>query len=237
MMGPATYNESIEDFDSLDLYHDLLAAPHITPQPTSSRHPPSPNPFQAYTLFSDTLFTPSGLRAIQSFLARSPSILPAKGPYPSSPTIQPGHWPYTAQPNDLPSDEWLVLVSLGTGLNGPGGIVHGGIAMTLLDSAMAVRAVRAARGSSVVTTRYEADFRKKIKAPCVVLCRASLDERFRDVEGCGELKDPSVNGDKDLGHHSASIHTKGTVEDGRGNVYLQATAHFVNVDERAKARL
>ena len=88
--------------------------------------------------------------------------------------------------DDAVLDEWLVLVSLGTGLNGPDGIVHGRLAMTLLDSAMVVRALRATGKKPVVTQRYEVDFRRKVKVPRVVLCRAWIDSRVKDGRKDGE---------------------------------------------------
>ena len=139
--------------------------------------------------------------------------------------------------NDAPSDQWLVAVSLGTGLNGPAGIVHGGLAMTLLDSAMAVRAIRAAGGKPVITTRYEAEFKRKIKAPCVVLCRAWLDESITDVKNGGDKNRDRYNGDDGEEQNRGTIYTRGKIEDGMGNVYLEAAAWFVNRRERAKAKL
>lgn len=132
---------------------------------------------------------------------------------------------------DTPSDEWLVVVSLGTGLNGIGGIVHGGLAMTLLDDAMAVCAFRAAGQKPILTTRYEADFKRKIKAPCVILCRAWLDERAIDVKKEGS------DGEKGKEEDRETICTRSRLEDGMGNVYLEVAARFAKRRERAKAKL
>ena len=189
-MHPSQWEENLSDFEVYPWYHALLAAPHITPQPTASRNPPFTNIIQAYTFFSFTLFISTGLRAMQSFHVRTP-FLPASSAFLLSPTSQPPNGRSENSVSDNSSNkpvsddffnEWHVLVSLGTGLNGPGGIVHGGLAMTLLDSAMAVHAFRAAGAKPVVTTCYEADFKRKIKAPWVFSCRAWLDKRVADVK-------------------------------------------------------
>ena len=234
--------EHLDDFKPHPWYHALLAAPHITPQPTVSRNPPFPNTIQAHTLFSSTLFIPSGLRAMQSFLVRPPFPPPSTSGslvFPSS-TLQSTDEHSSTRTdgtsldkplNDVSSaDEWLILVSLGTGLNGPGGIIHGGLAMTLLDNAMAVRAFRAAGEKPVVTTRYEAEFKRKIKAPCVIVCRAWLDQGAMHVGKSGKDNPERVNGDK-------TIYTRGRMEDGLGNVYLEANAIFARRRVPAKAKL
>ena len=121
----------------------------------------------------------AGLRAVQSFLK------PARGTQPF---------------------EWLVLYSLGDGLNGPGGILHGGMAMALLDSAMAVTAVIVADGRAVVTTSFDAMFVRKVRPPCVVLCRAWVDK-----------EDPQ-SGKEAL--------IRACLENGSGEVYVNAEAQF-----------
>ncbi len=109
--------------------------------------------------------------------------------------------------------------------------------MTLLDSAMAVRAHRAAGATPLVTTRYEAEFKRKIRAPCVVLCRAWLDERIMNVKKDGKENQERVDGDDGKGGDEETIYTRGRVEDGLGNVYLEANARFARRRVRAKANL
>ncbi len=108
------------------------------------------------------------------------------------------------------ANEWLVLYSLGMGLNGPGEIVHGGIVMTILDSAMAVKAFQTVGERPVVTTEFKGKLFRKVKAPNVVLCRAWVEAE----EGDGRV-----------------IYTGGRVEDGEGNAFLEATARFVRLEE------
>ena len=79
-------------------------------------------------------------------------------------------------------DERLVLNCLGTDLDPPRGIVHGGLAIALLGCAMAVRASRAAGDKLGITMRYETYFQRKIQAPRGILCRAWLDKRVADVK-------------------------------------------------------
>ena len=236
--------ENLDDFKLHPWYHALLAAPHVTPQPTASRNPPFPNTIQAYTFFSSTLFIPTGLRAMQSILVRKPFtpsinrslILPSSALQSTGECFSSGTDSRSLDKplNDTSSDEWLVLVSLGTGLNGPGGIIHGGLTMTLLDNAMAVRARRAAGEKPVLTTQYEAEFKRKIKAPCVVLCRAWLDETVMNVNKDGRER---ADGDDGMGEDEETIYTRGRVEDGLGNVYLEANARFARRRVRAKANL
>ncbi|KAF8053825.1 thioesterase superfamily protein [Tricharina praecox] len=104
------------------------------------------------------------------------------------------------------SDVTCLLVSLGTGMNGHGGILHGGIVSTLLDMAT---------GSAVVALAFTAylnvTFRKPVPTPSVVLCRGWLVRR----EG-------------------RKLFIRGTVEDGEGGVYAEADSLFVEVREKAK---
>jgi acyl-coenzyme A thioesterase THEM4 len=180
-----------------DFYHPwcqtLFNSPHLIPQPTASREPPNPNPSNSYTLFSSSLWNDRGLRAVQSFLQPASSGC-------SSPSSR---------------EEWLVLHSLGTGLNGPKGIVHGGLLMTLLDSAMAVHAHRAYR-CPVVTIRFTTRFLRKVRAPCVVLCRAWLESE--ENEG-------------------GRMWTRGVIEDGEGRVLLQGDAEFVRNEKKVRPKI
>ena len=177
-MPSTTNNELLSDFENNPLYCALVTAHNVTPQVTVSREQRASTPTNVHTLFASTLFTPIGLRAMQSFLLHAPPK-PVSIDEDSRTSIA-HHRTVEAFLGQHHLDEWLVLASLGTGLNGPGGIVHGGLLMTLLDSAMAVRALRGSGATSVVTTQYKAEFKRKVQAPCVVLCRARLDERAKD---------------------------------------------------------
>ena len=240
-MAPLTPSEYFSDFERHPCYQALLNSPTVTPQPTASRSPPSPNPLHVHTLYSSTLFNSTGLRAIQSFHAKGSTS--SKAPCSPQPSVahptREEHEIHSINSDavhpsiDAFSDEWLVLVSLGTGLNGLGGIVHGGIAMTLLDSAMAVRATRAVAGQPVLTTTYHATFKNKIKAPCVVLCRAWLEREASDITDEENGGVDADGGAKD----ERLIRTRGTVEDGMGKIYLTATAQFVKRNGRPKATL
>ena len=108
--------------------------------------------------------------------------------------------------------------------------------MALLDCAMAVRASRAAGEKLVITTRYEADCKRKIKAPWVVLCRAWLDRRVAD----GKMEE---DGNKEWGNGDGgkadweTMLARSRVEDGMGDVYFEAKAGFAKRRERGKAKL
>lgn len=101
---------------------------------------------------------------------------------------------------ELATGDLIMLFSLGTGLNGPQGIVHGGLIMTLLDAATALIALRATK-CPVLTTRHEVTFQRKITGPCIVLARASIHHQ-----------------------HDNSIVTGAQLEDGAGNIYAKTTS-------------
>ena len=108
---------------------------------------------------------------------------------------------------ELATGDLIMLFSLGTGLNGPQGIIHGGLIMTLLDAATALLAHRATK-SPVLTTRHEIQFQRKITGPCIVLARAST-----------------------LHQQGNSIVTEAQLEDAVGNIYAKTTSTLLK--ERA----
>lgn len=96
----------------------------------------------------------------------------------------------------------IMLFSLGTGLNGPEGIVHGGCVMTLLD-AVAALCARRSTGCPVITTEQTTRFQRKIVGPCVVLARARVTQKSRKL-----------------------VVTEARLEDGADSIYATATATF-----------
>lgn len=94
----------------------------------------------------------------------------------------------------------LMLFSLGTGLNGPAGIIHGGLIMTLLDAATAQLAHRVTK-APVLTTEHLTAFQQKIVGPCIVLARAWV-----------------------TGISGNTIITEAQLEDGNGNIYAKTKA-------------
>ena len=124
--------EHLSDFSKHAWCQALFTSAHHIPHRTLSREPLSSSSSRttttpstdhgnikssAFSLYNSTLATPRGLRAVQSFSLRACAA------------------------HGLPRAEWQVLHSLGDGLNGPREIVHGGMLMTMLDSAMAVAAL------------------------------------------------------------------------------------------------
>ena len=167
-----------------------------TPLSTPSRNPPEPNPQHSSSLFANTLNHSTGLRAVQTFVF-----------------------------SDAQNPEWRVLYSLGTGLNGPAGILHGGMLMALLDSAMASFVVYLLKGTPIVTVDFRAKFRRMGRGPCIVLarCKKANGSSPDDAEQNGDI-----------------LRISSTLEDAEGKVLVEATAEFAErkrKGEGAKAKL
>lgn len=103
---------------------------------------------------------------------------------------------------DTPSGDTLVVVSLGTGVNGHDGIVHGGVVVTILDEALSA-AVRI----PMFTAYLNVAFKKPVPAPSVIVCRVRVTKK---------------EGRK---HWIA-----GTLEDGSGGVMAEAEALYIAFD-------
>ena len=105
--------------------------------------------------------------------------------------------------------------------------------MTLLDNTMGLRANHASGGKLCLTTHYEADFKRKVKAPCVVLCRAwIIDEEGSSSGDVGKGDEKGKEGRKRM------LVVKGRVEDGMGTVYLEGSSRFLRPkDIAAQVRL
>lgn len=69
--------------------------------------------------------------------------------------------------------ETIILASLGSGLNGHSGIVHGGFTAMLIDEASGL-ANMYHNDAHTFTANLNVNYRKPIPAPSVVLCRASI---------------------------------------------------------------
>jgi thioesterase superfamily protein 4 len=113
-----------------------------------------------------------------------------------------------------PSDKYgevLNLISLGDGVNGHVDTSHGGFIGVLLDEALGVAAENSRPpGKSTMTAYLKIDYKKPLRTPGIVLCRARLEKK----EG-------------------RKIWVKGQIEDGEGNVLSTAEALFLVV-ERVK---
>jgi uncharacterized protein (TIGR00369 family) len=171
-------HEYLEDFTPHPWVQTLLSDRTVT-KSQLSRRSPVPAEGVSNSLFASTLHTDRAVRAYISCSRTSPSS----------------------------NHETYIIVSLGDGLDGAGGRLHGGFIAALLDQVMGSAAVMVREmGSSPATKEMYVRFRKPVATPGVILGRARVER----VEGKRSW-------------------VKGWVEDGRGTVYAEGEATFVRV--------
>ena len=102
-------------------------------------------------------------------------------------------------PTATNASETCTFFSLGDGMNGHEGILHGGIVSTCLDIGMAVPI-----NASAFTAFLKIDFKQPLLTPNIVVCRARLTKR----EG-------------------RKFWIEGTLEDGHGTVYATGECLYV----------
>lgn len=117
-----------------------------------------------------------------------------------------------SKPNSEECEEVCMLVSLGDGLDGLGGICHGGVVGTLLDEVLGLMVAVVNRTYGVFTAYLNVTFKNSLGTPRVVLCRAWLD-----AEKPAQGRKCWVNG---------------TVEDGEGLLFAEGSALFVRMREK-----
>lgn len=100
----------------------------------------------------------------------------------------------------------LMLLALGCGVNGHAGIAHGGAVVAMLDEALG-----AAIGEPAFTVSLNTRFRRPVRTPAVVLCRARVT--------------------KSDGRKSWAA---ATMEDGAGTVLADADALFINANATSR---
>ena len=170
-------SETLSDF-SAQWCQDLLSSPNIINTSTANRRPPPPGDrVVTNTLVSETFKTDSTIRAWQSLQTKT-----------------------TETPHLSPA--FYLLLSLGAGLDGHKGILHGGVLSLIMDQASSICAVMTA-GPTAVTAEMTLRYRKSVPLPSVVLCRTVVIRR----EG-------------------RKLWTRGTIEDGAGMVYCDAESTF-----------
>jgi len=99
--------------------------------------------------------------------------------------------------------EVRMLLSLGSGVNGHPHTCHGGLVATMLDEVLGLM-VSFHQVRSTFTAFLNVEFKKPVPTPGIVLCRAWVTR----AEG-------------------RKIWARGTIEDGRGNVYATSESLFV----------
>lgn len=99
--------------------------------------------------------------------------------------------------------EALVLVSLGSGLDGHNGVAHGGTTAVLFDECLSYAAVMHLK-PPFVTGEQKVIYKKPVRTPGLILIRCWADK----IEG-------------------RKIWIKGTMEDGHGGIYALAETLYI----------
>lgn len=103
--------------------------------------------------------------------------------------------------------EIIAILKIGSGVNGHVDICHGGFVSLLLDEVIGTVAEDARpKDKSTMTAYLKVDYKKPVRTPAVVLCRAWVE----NTEG-------------------RKIWGRGTVEDGEGGVLAEGEALFLVV--------
>jgi acyl-coenzyme A thioesterase PaaI-like protein len=221
-LGAAHPIEHLEDFTQHSWCNALLSHPSISkistrtsPENNSADSPGISNSFFARTLFTDdavraflSLYRPGRGRSagIADAEVASDALLGADKATPdntlrNTPRDEGKEKPDTQAALDEP--EALILVSLGSGIDGATHRLHGGVTATLLDQVMGVL-ISFTHENTSATAELNVKYKKVITTPCVVLCRARI------VREAGRW-----------------IETVGSVEDGEGVVFAEGRGSFV----------
>jgi len=223
MTPPPHQIEHLEDFTRHEWCNALLSDPSVSKITTrTSRENNSVNSSEiSNTFFATTLFTDDAVRAYLSLYrpgrGRSAGIADAEAASDAllgADRVTPDNHVANDQLDEeneekldsqaaLDEPEALVLVSLGSGINGASRRLHGGITATLLDQVMG-SLISFTHDNISATAELNVKYKKVITTPCVVLCRARI------VREAGRW-----------------IETVGTVEDGEGVVFAEGRGSFV----------
>ena len=172
-------SQKISDF-SVQWCQDLLNAPELINTTMKTRRPKPPaDKIITNTLFSETFMSETTIRAWQTLQAK----------HIDSPNISP---------------MFVLLLSLGSGLDGYNKVLHGGMFGVIFDQASSMCAIHTA-GPTAVTAGMNIQYFERVNLPSVVLCRTVAIRK----EG-------------------RKLWTRGTIEDGTGTVYSKAdTLHLL----------
>ncbi|KIV88414.1 hypothetical protein PV10_08100 [Exophiala mesophila] len=120
------------------------------------------------SMFSRTLYTPTGIRAQINF--RRP----------------------TKEPDAARPWEFCFLLSVGDGLDGKTGRAHGGFNALLLDQITGTVAAEASGAFAPATATMTVDYKAPIDTPGIILCRGwAIDITGRKNWIKGSIEDPS----------------------------------------------
>ena len=177
------FSEALSDF-SAQWCQDLLNSPDLVNLSTEDRRPqPTSDRIVPHTLFTETLKSDTTIRAWQVLRAKHAEI-------------------------DGLSPPVFMLMSLGSGLEGHKGILHGGMMGAMMDYVMSMIALFTA-GPNMVTAELNVRYKRSVSLPGVVLCRAKATKR----EG-------------------RKVLIQGTLENGTGTIFCEADSVCVLKKEK-----
>lgn len=211
--------EHIEDFTAHEWCNKLLSDPTITH--ISKRHIPEKRKGVSNTLFTRTLFTDDAIRAFLSLYrpGRGQSRVVDDeiiftGDAPIHEQLAPSHHDAEVQrqarkedktydTNATDAPEAIILVSIGSDIDGGLRRLHGGITASLLDQVMGTLLSYLFENTSA-TSELTVKYKKAITTPCILLVRAKVRrEKGRWIE------------------------TIASVEDGHGTIFAEGSGAFV----------
>ncbi|KAF2708149.1 hypothetical protein K504DRAFT_468516 [Pleomassaria siparia CBS 279.74] len=208
--------EHLEDFTQHEWCNALLSdssVAKIDTRSTAEHHnTDASNSFFAKTLFTDdavrafvSLYRPGRGRAagIADAEAVSDALLGADTSTPDKKVEGGEHKEKIDGQAALDEPEALILVSLGSGVDGATHRLHGGVTAALLDQVMGAL-IGFSHSNTGATAELNVKYKKAISTPAVVLCRARI------VREAGRW-----------------IETVGWVEDGHGQVFAEGRGSFV----------
>ncbi|MCJ1455697.1 hypothetical protein MMC28_006053 [Mycoblastus sanguinarius] len=154
-------------------FADLLNDASLRPIRTPGRQPDHTSTGDC-ELLGRTLNTGNTIPALQSF-------------YQTPPPAGSAHTQSNIASN---LGELLTFYTLGSGLDGYGGICHGGFLSTAIDHAMGTLARNYPGGNDTYTKYLHVDFKKPFYTPGAILCRAWITKiEGRKLWVCGAMED------------------------------------------------
>jgi acyl-coenzyme A thioesterase PaaI-like protein len=210
--------EHLEDFTTHEWCNALLSDASVTH--ITKRQIPEQREGVSNTFFTRTLFTDTALRAFLSLYKpgagrrREPggevftgNALLHETPPTSNPDEegrrQAEKLEKTYDVDDQDTPEAIILVSIGSELDGGTRRLHGGVTATLLDQVMGTLISNVYK-HTCATVDLSIKYKQAVSTPCVLLVRAKIvKEKGRWIE------------------------TRGWVEDGHGKVFAEGLGSFV----------
>ncbi|KAL2001818.1 hypothetical protein VTN02DRAFT_1161 [Thermoascus thermophilus] len=203
---------------------DLLADPSLQPVRASSRvKRPSTT---SCALIGETLNTENTFRAWQCFYRAGAGASSGR-----KNENENGNNSTTPPPDADAADELLILFSLGTGMDGHAGVLHGGILAVMFDELLGTLATTAipqpqdkedvsGDWTPIYTVSLTIRFRRPLTTPGFVLGRAWCDDAGRRRTSYGR-----------------KVWVRGVLEDGEGGeVFAEGEAVYVEMKKREKKK-